>query len=126
MLTCNPMIPICRHCEENVLFYLEAEDFKTTPGTGFLVKQARRLYNSYLGPKAKFPVVVPAAVHDEILASLGRPTHALFKAAQAEVYGTMERKVFPAFLDSPQHDAYKQLSRDPTTLLGESIISKLR
>jgi hypothetical protein len=106
------------------LFYLEAEDFKTTPGTGFLVKQARRLYNSYLGPKAKFPVLVSSGVHDDVLANLGRPTHTLFTTAQAEVYATMERKVLPGFLESPQYEAYKQLSKDPAQFFGDTL--KLR
>lgn len=96
-----------------MLFHLEAEDFKHTPGTGFLNKQAKRIYATYLGPKARRPIALPPAVHDQIVSALhASPGLHLFDDAQAEAYGLLERNAFPGYLDSPQHEAYRQMTKD--------------
>lgn len=42
-----------RHCEENLLFWLEAEDFKDIPGKDFLKIRARKIVNKYIVEDAK-------------------------------------------------------------------------
>jgi hypothetical protein len=49
-----------RHCEENLLFWLEAEDFKNIPGTDFMKIQARKLATKYITEDARCQVRAPS------------------------------------------------------------------
>jgi hypothetical protein len=42
-----------RHCEENLLFWLEAEDFKGIPGKDFLRVKANKIIKKYITEDSK-------------------------------------------------------------------------
>lgn len=54
---------VSRHCEENLLFWLEAEDFKDIPGKDFLKIRARKIVNKYINEDSKQQVRRPTDYH---------------------------------------------------------------
>lgn len=55
---------VSRHCEENLLFWLEAEDFKDIPGKDFLKIRARKIVNKYINEDSKQQVRRPIEYHE--------------------------------------------------------------
>ena len=55
---------LCRHCDENLIFWLEAEDFKNIPGKDFLKIRARKIINKYIAVDAKQQVNIPYQVRN--------------------------------------------------------------
>jgi len=59
-----------RFCVENLSFYLESDDYRRSPGVGYRVLRAQRLYDRYISDTAELQVNVPSGVARELTSVL--------------------------------------------------------
>eukprot|EP00753_Platysulcus_tardus_P009247 PLAT1885.1.p1 GENE.PLAT1885.1~~PLAT1885.1.p1 ORF type:complete len:890 (+),score=197.41 PLAT1885.1:49-2718(+) len=86
------------YCEENILFWLEVEEFKMLPKSEFMKVQARKIYDKYVRPGALLEVNLGGDVRRELIARLEAPSPTLFKRAQAAIERLQRVDIYPRFV----------------------------
>ena len=91
------------HCEEQVLFWLEAHDHKLMFDPQDMIEQGERLYELYLDPtKSETLINISERAAKEIRSKLdlGKGDRELFTTAMAEVETMLELDVWPRYKDA--------------------------
>lgn len=91
------------HCEEQVLFWLEAHDHKLMFDPQDMIQQGERLYELYLDPtKSETLINISERAAKEIRSKLdlGKADRELFATAMAEVETMLELDVWPRYKDA--------------------------
>uniref|UniRef100_A0A7S0JK20 G protein-coupled receptor kinase n=1 Tax=Calcidiscus leptoporus TaxID=127549 RepID=A0A7S0JK20_9EUKA len=92
---------------ENLLFWLEVEEYREIRAPAYRKSIARKIYNKYIREDAPQLIGLNDAMRRNISAEmLTDPTVKLFSELQASVVLSMKLDIFPRFVDS---DAYREL-----------------
>src|SRR5206468_3698129 len=91
-------------CNENLLFWCAAEEYRYIPSSSYLKLIANKIVNTYIR-NAKLEVNLPGHVYKEIQDELssGHVTKKLFLSAQKVIWRLMHADTFPRFLVSPEY-----------------------
>jgi hypothetical protein len=89
------------HCQENIMFWLDVEDYKRSPASAYFVKQASKIFNKYVRAGAKQEVNIPSDARAEVEAGLATAPPSLFNRAQLIIFKLMQNDLYPRFLKSP-------------------------
>ncbi|XP_028299846.1 regulator of G-protein signaling 21-like [Gouania willdenowi] len=98
--------------EENIEFWLECEDFKSSTTTNDLRAKAEKIYEEFIQPAAPREINVDHHIREKIKTSLGNPCTSCFDEAQKHVFLLMESDSCRRFLRS---DAFLSLKRKSRT-----------
>jgi len=83
---------------ENLLFFLEVEDFKNETSEGEMIKKAHYIFEKFLSNDAANEVDIDGDAKEFIKENLSRPTPKLFERGQQTVLLTLEGDCLPKFL----------------------------
>jgi hypothetical protein len=59
-------VSVCRICSENLVFFLDADDYRRCVGSSYRLLKASRLFEKYIGESAEMQVNLPSAVTRDI------------------------------------------------------------
>lgn len=109
-------------CEETILFYIACTKYENQSTAG-LLEQAKHIFHTYVSMTALFYVELSKTLIREIQFVIANqtPTPTLFESAKRAVAETIEKNVYPRFVNSSayhamvgQRDWVPHLSRDLT------------
>jgi len=113
-------------CEEALLFWIEANDFALLFQPLDQQTRAQAIYDTYMGPKAKFKVSVSDRIAQSVAEALEKKevTNAIFVTAQREVSTFLEQDVFPRYEKWVSEQGTGDVSRktDASALIDEKRI----
>ncbi|XP_023283076.1 regulator of G-protein signaling 4-like [Seriola lalandi dorsalis] len=93
--------------EENIVFYLACEDYRTTKPSKLAAK-AKKIYDEFIGTDAPREVNLDHVTKAITKENMKHPSQSCFDLAQAKIYTLMEKDCYPRFLKS---STYLELSR---------------
>lgn len=88
------------HSEENLLFWVECQNFSEVKDLAILRIEARSIYNKFLSPEAPTPVNIDYQTVQQVANGLDKPTSNMFAKAQYEVFRLMKMDCHPRFVRS--------------------------
>ncbi|XP_028390915.1 regulator of G-protein signaling 12-like isoform X2 [Dendronephthya gigantea] len=91
--------------EENLIFWLACEKFKTLEDEKELTSKAKEIYEEHLKPCASLPVNVDSTAIKDVEGNLETPSSELFSSLQYQVYTLMKFDSYARFLKS---ELYRQ------------------
>mmetsp|Transcript_23536 Transcript_23536/g.39976 ORF Transcript_23536/g.39976 Transcript_23536/m.39976 type:complete len:965 (-) Transcript_23536:251-3145(-) len=95
------------HCNENLFFWLDADNYTKLPGSDFRKRVAVKLSRKYIVDDAKLQVNISGKVRLRILSELPTAGRLVFQQAQEEVFMLMQAGTYPAFLKSTEFSQLK-------------------
>ncbi|XP_055077400.1 regulator of G-protein signaling 8-like isoform X2 [Periophthalmus magnuspinnatus] len=95
------------YSEENLLFYLDCEAFRSLPPESDRTAAARRIYREFVAIGAPRQININCVTRAEIRASLSDPGPDCFSSAQRRVHSLMAQDSYPRFLKSPVYQALR-------------------
>ncbi|KAJ1407748.1 RGS domain-containing protein [Ochromonadaceae sp. CCMP2298] len=114
-------------CSENVLFWLDVDNYKNLPGSDYMRRVACKIYKKYVADGAKMQINISFPAKEAIFDSLLSTDRQLFRKAQQEVLALMESDTLPKFRKSPEYALMLQMLqtdrlmvRSPSDLSPES------
>ena len=97
------------YCNENILFFLDAENYQSLPGTDYMIRTAVKIVRKYIQEKAQLQINISSKTREEILKKvLGEASRTIFKKAQDEIFRLMETDALPKFISSPEYEKMMQ------------------
>jgi hypothetical protein len=99
-----------RHCEENLLFWLEAEDFKNIPGTDYMKIRAKKICSKYVTEDSKQQVSESRGVVE----GAGLPHHGSDNGGRWRWQINIDHKTREALLaqlENPTHNIFHKVGR---------------
>ncbi|KAG7269854.1 hypothetical protein CRUP_032812 [Coryphaenoides rupestris] len=96
------------YSEENILFWLACEEYKSIKSTPEMISSANRIYTEFVQTEAPRQINIDCGTRENITKNIGEPTLTSFDSAQKLIYSLMARDCYPRFLKS---DVYQGLLR---------------
>ncbi|EOD19245.1 hypothetical protein EMIHUDRAFT_444936 [Emiliania huxleyi CCMP1516] len=116
---------------ENLLFWLEVQEYRSIKAPDYRGFVARKVYRKYIKQGAPQQIGLGQAAVDEIRAAIEHGSSAdggasrgavysaaLFDVVQASVMSTMRMDIFPRFIESPDYRALQALHSDDRHVVG--------
>ena len=96
---------------ENLLFVLEATDYRSIEAPEYRRFMARKIFQKYIRPDAPFGIAVQSRTRQEIDSQYTReaPSMDLFDLLTAEVLVSMKLDIMPRFLESAEYQELLEL-----------------
>lgn len=89
-----------------LFFWMECEEYKLIPDTGYLKVKANKIYNKYISKESKMCVPLNIELKDKIYENYKNPNSTLFLPAQKNIEEYMEKELFGNFLESDEYKDY--------------------
>ncbi|XP_076149344.1 regulator of G-protein signaling 21 [Alosa pseudoharengus] len=96
------------YSEENILFWLACEEYKTIKSTPEMITSANRIYTEFVQVEAPKQINIDCTTRANITKNISQPNLNSFDTAQKLIYCLMARDCYPRFLKS---DAYQSILR---------------
>uniref|UniRef100_A0AAV2KSS9 RGS domain-containing protein n=1 Tax=Knipowitschia caucasica TaxID=637954 RepID=A0AAV2KSS9_KNICA len=93
------------YSEENLLFYLDCETFRSLPSESDRKMAARKIYREYVAVGAPLQINITCETREEIRISLSNPKPDCFSRAQKIVHSLMQHDSYPRFIKSQVYQA---------------------
>eukprot|EP01102_Stenamoeba_stenopodia_P006260 TRINITY_DN1713_c0_g1_i1.p1 TRINITY_DN1713_c0_g1~~TRINITY_DN1713_c0_g1_i1.p1 ORF type:complete len:204 (-),score=44.64 TRINITY_DN1713_c0_g1_i1:250-861(-) len=90
---------------ENLIFWIEIENYRSIQGKQEMISKAREIQNDYLLPASSKEINIDDELVAAIKAKINNPDEKLFDAAQHWIFTLMWQDSWPKFVKT---DAYKQ------------------
>lgn len=87
-------------CEENILFWIDVEEFRLLPNSGFTASVARKICSKYVDENSRQKLPCALRHRDSILEQLDSPTAEMFSNLSWDAKDYLLDKSFPEFLYS--------------------------
>ncbi|XP_020353196.1 regulator of G-protein signaling 21-like isoform X1 [Oncorhynchus kisutch] len=88
------------YSEENILFWLACEEYKTITTSNEIAIAAKRIYAEFVHVDAPRQINIDCGTRQEITNSMSQPTLSCFDKAQRLIYKLMKKDCYPRFLKS--------------------------
>ncbi|XP_013978675.1 regulator of G-protein signaling 21 isoform X3 [Salmo salar] len=88
------------YSEENILFWLACEEYKTITTSNEIAIAAKRIYTEFVQVDAPRQINIDCGTRQEITNSMSQPTLSCFDKAQRLIYKLMKKDCYPRFLKS--------------------------
>ncbi|XP_041694554.1 regulator of G-protein signaling 21-like isoform X2 [Coregonus clupeaformis] len=88
------------YSEENILFWLACEEYKTITSSNEIAVAAKRIYTEFVQVDAPRQINIDCGTRQEITNSMSQPTLSCFDKAQRLIYKLMKKDCYPRFLKS--------------------------
>ncbi|KAJ7986437.1 hypothetical protein DPEC_G00339880 [Dallia pectoralis] len=98
------------YSEENLLFWLACEEYKTITSNTQMAEAARRIYREFVQVDAYRQINIDCETRREITNSVSQPTLSCFDKAQRVIYKLMKKDCYPRFLKSEIYQALLETS----------------
>ncbi|XP_064845416.1 regulator of G-protein signaling 21-like isoform X1 [Oncorhynchus masou masou] len=93
------------YSEENILFWLVCEEYKTITSNTEMAEAAKRIYTEFVQVDAPRQINIDCETRQEITNSMSQPTLSCFDKAQRVIYKLMKKDSYPRFLKSEIYQA---------------------
>ncbi|KAL1022626.1 hypothetical protein UPYG_G00030180 [Umbra pygmaea] len=93
------------YSEENILFWLACEEYKTITSNTAMAEAAKRIYTEFVQVDAPRQINIDCETRREITNSVSQPTLSCFDKAQRMIYKLMKKDCYPRFLKSEIYQA---------------------
>ncbi|KAI1882897.1 hypothetical protein AGOR_G00239630 [Albula goreensis] len=94
------------YSEENILFWLEIEEYKKIKSTEEMIASANRIFSEYVEVESPKQINIDCGTRESITKNISQPNLESFDKAQRLIYSLMARDCYPRFLKS---DIYQGL-----------------
>jgi hypothetical protein len=97
---------------ENLMFLLDVHYFSAITDPDLLWELARRIFDTYIGGNAKFPINIGVQIRNGISAQMqacGGRVVAIFDQAEMEIYNLVLHNTWPRFCATPAYNVACQL-----------------
>lgn len=92
------------YCHENILFWLDSENYQNLPGSNYMRRIAMKIHRKYIKEEALLQVNICSSTRVEIAKKLSDPTRTIFKRAQDEIFRLMDSDIYPKFITSKEFE----------------------
>ncbi|XP_005742068.1 regulator of G-protein signaling 21, partial [Pundamilia nyererei] len=96
------------YSEENILFWLDCEEYKKIKTVPEMISSANRIYSEFVQTEAPRQINIDCTTRESITNNISKPTLTSFDTAQKHIYSLLARDCYPRFLKS---DIYQGLLR---------------
>ncbi|KAG9338389.1 hypothetical protein JZ751_025793 [Albula glossodonta] len=94
------------YSEENILFWLEIEEYKKIKSTEEMIATANRIFSEFVEVESPKQINIDCGTRESITKNISQPNLESFDKAQRLIYSLMARDCYPRFLKS---DIYQGL-----------------
>ncbi|XP_040041333.2 regulator of G-protein signaling 21 [Gasterosteus aculeatus] len=91
------------YSEENLLFWLACEDYKTITSPAKMTVAAKKIYAEFVQVDAPKQINIDCVTREEIRENLSQPVQNCLDGAQRVIYSLMENDCYPRFLKSEMY-----------------------
>ncbi|GAM26731.1 hypothetical protein SAMD00019534_099060, partial [Acytostelium subglobosum LB1] len=94
-----------RYNNENLSFWLEAENYRLIESDDNRIKRSKEIYNKYFNTESKYELNIDHCQRKDLEKNMANPTNELFLPIQNAIRRLMEMDAIPSFTKS---DSYKK------------------